>query len=549
MYPVGLPSRTNGYVLILTLIAALLSFSCGGAIQATTPTGNSSSTGAGTGGSAPTASLSQTSISFSNQTLSTTSVPQTITLTNTGTASLSIDTIAASGDFAQVNNCGPSLAVGAACSFTVSFTPIAAGTRTGTLSIADNAAGSPHQVALSGTGVTAAVPLASLSETSVTFSNVAVNTSSVAQTVTLINTGTATLNISSIGVSGDFAQANNCGTSLAAGADCGLTITFTPTATGTRNGTLTIIDNAAGSPQQVALTGSGVTASGPVASLSLTSLSFGNQVVNTSSPVQTITLSNPGKASLTITLVGISGDFTQTNTCGTSLTAGTSCVLTVTFTPATTGALGGTLSITDNASGSPQQVALTGTGVSPGQLTANPSSIAFGPVIVGQGSTQPVKLTNTGGASLTVSASTSGPGFSVSGLTLLTLAAGASSTFNVSFTPSNPGSATGSVSLSNTGATSPVVVSLSGTGNPAPSHQVSLTWTASSSQVAGYNIYRGSISGGPYSKLNSALDASTTYTDQTVQAGTTYFYVATSVDGSGDESVYSNQATAVVPTP
>jgi fibronectin type 3 domain-containing protein len=94
-----------------------------------------------------------------------------------------------------------------------------------------------------------------------------------------------------------------------------------------------------------------------------------------------------------------------------------------------------------------------------------------------------------------------------------------------------------------------VATSVSGTGTAPPQHSVSLGWTASTSTVAGYNVYRGSQSGGPYVAVNSGLDASTSYTDTSVQAGQTYYYVVTAVDGSGNESVYSNQAQAVIPTP
>jgi fibronectin type 3 domain-containing protein len=90
---------------------------------------------------------------------------------------------------------------------------------------------------------------------------------------------------------------------------------------------------------------------------------------------------------------------------------------------------------------------------------------------------------------------------------------------------------------------------LTGSGTTPPQHSVSLSWNPSTSAVVGYNVYRGTSSGGPYSKIDSALDTSTTYTDATVQSGQTYYYVTTAVDGSGAESTYSNQAQAVIPTP
>jgi hypothetical protein len=184
----------------------------------------------------------------------------------------------------------------------------------------------------------------------------------------VIYSGTATLTIASIKITGtnngDFSEINTCGTSLAAGASCTINVTFKPTKTGTRTGTLSITDNAAGSPQTVSLTGTGTA---PAVTLSPTSLTFGNQKVGTSSPAQTVTLTNSGTATLTIASIKITGtnssDFSETNTCGTSLAAGASCTISVKFKPTTTGTRTGTLSVTDNAAGSPQSVSLTGTGI------------------------------------------------------------------------------------------------------------------------------------------------------------------------------------------
>jgi hypothetical protein len=171
------------------------------------------------------------------------------------------------GDFTPGNGCPltPStLAVGANCALTVTFTPSATGSRTASLSIQDDASGSPQAVGLSGTGT---APAVGLSSTSVTFASQTVNTTSAGMAVTVTNTGTASLTISGVGLGGsnpaDFAQANTCPLSpatLAAGAGCTITVTFTPTATGTRTATLSITDNAVGSPQAVALSGTGAAA-------------------------------------------------------------------------------------------------------------------------------------------------------------------------------------------------------------------------------------------------------------------------------------------------
>jgi len=208
---------------------------------------------------APGISLSPLGCTFGNQLVSTTSRPQAVTVINIGSGSLDISSIAASGDFAQTNTCGSTVAAGANCTISVTFTPTAAGVRGGAITISDNANGSPQIVNLSGTGIVSGVS-ASLSTTSLTFPNQVVQTTSAPQAVTLTNTGTATLNITSIVSSGDFAETNTCGNSLASGASCTVSVTFTPTQAGTRTGSVTITDNAPDSPQSVVLTGQGVTA-------------------------------------------------------------------------------------------------------------------------------------------------------------------------------------------------------------------------------------------------------------------------------------------------
>ena len=223
-------------------------------------------------------------------------------------------------------------------------------------------------------------------------------------------------------------------------------MTFTPSASGTRTASLNITDNASGSPQAVSLTGTG---NGPVASLSAASLSFGNQPYDATSAAQTLTLSNIGNAALTITSLAITGtnasEFAQTNTCGSSVAAGANCVIAVIFTPSGLGTRTAALSISDNASGSPQAVPLSGTGA----------------------------------------------------------------------------------------------------------HYVVLSWTASTTAgVVGYNAHGGSASSGPFSQLNSSPISGTTYTAADAQAGQTYYYVVTAIaSDSVTESANSNVASAAVPSP
>jgi len=187
---------------------------------------------------------------------------QTVTVTNTGNLPLAITDITASGDFTQTNTCGKSLTTAAYCTISVTFEPTADGTRTGQVTITDNAQGSPQVVTLTGTG-TGTAPAVSLSPASLTFSNQGVGSASATQTVKLTNTGNATLSISGVTItgtnSGDFSQTTTCSGSVAAGADCNMSVTFRPTAAGSRTATVNIADNAAHGPQTVSLTGTAIT--------------------------------------------------------------------------------------------------------------------------------------------------------------------------------------------------------------------------------------------------------------------------------------------------
>ena len=204
--------------------------------------------------------LSPTSLAFPEETVGTTSTPLVVTLTNTGTATLTLSSFtmtgADAGDYSQTNNCGTSVAAGANCTISVTFKPHASAQRTASLSISDNAAGSPQTVGLSGIGT-----FVQLVPTSLTFSSQAVGTTSTAQAVIVTNTlPSATITISIVTITGtnpgDFAETNTCGT-LAAGATCAISVTFTPAAAGTRTALVSITDNGGGSPQTVHLSGTG----------------------------------------------------------------------------------------------------------------------------------------------------------------------------------------------------------------------------------------------------------------------------------------------------
>ena len=210
------------------------------------------------GAPTPAVTLSATKLSFPKTVIGVTSAPKSVTLTNSGTAILHISSITASGDFAISNNtCGPTVAVGASCSVSVTFTPTNKGTRKGNLTFTDDAPTSPQIVALVGTGTAI-----KLTPTSLNFGTVVVGQTSASQTVTVTNVAAFLVTFTSFtlgGVApGDYLITNNtCGPSLAGGASCSVSVAFKPTLKGKRNAMLKVADNGGGSPQTAKLTGVG----------------------------------------------------------------------------------------------------------------------------------------------------------------------------------------------------------------------------------------------------------------------------------------------------
>jgi len=307
------------------------------------------------------AKLSPTSLSFGNQTLGTSSAPQPITIKNTGDVPLTFTSITITGtnlgSFAQTNNCGSSIAGGATCTISVTFDPKAAGSLSAAVTFSDNAPSKVQKVPVTGVGV---LPAVQLSPASLTFPKQVIFTTSTTQTATLKNTGLGILKITSIVATGPFAQTNTCGATMAPGASCSISVTFSPKTIGTLTGSVTFTDNASSKTQKLTLTG-------VATALKLTPAdeNFGTQPVNTTSLPKTITLSNKSDATVSITsitIVGVNaGDFSQTNTCGTSVASGASCFIKVKFTPSATGVRSAAVSVSDNGGGSPQKVGLTGT--------------------------------------------------------------------------------------------------------------------------------------------------------------------------------------------
>jgi phospholipase C len=322
-----------------------------------------------------------TPLSFPEQQVGVASSVKTVDIVNYGPNSLVINgQIAISGsgsDFSQTNNCPASIPPPQPgvqfCTVSVTFTPQAAGLRTGTLTITDNDPTSPQVVTLQGVGTNVTFTSGLLS-----FAKTAVGSSSTSQTVTLKNNGGTSLSISSLQATGDFSQTNTCGSSVPAHGSCTVTVTFKPTATGVRYGTISVTDSDGGGPNVVNLTGTGENLT-----FAPSSLTFGVQAIGTTSTPQTITMTNQGSTAINNISAQILGtilqpyfDFGQTNTCGSTLGGFSSCTFSVTFTPTGTGARSGQLSIVDDEPGtSPQTVTVNGTGV------ANPTPFISDPLV------------------------------------------------------------------------------------------------------------------------------------------------------------------------
>jgi hypothetical protein len=415
------------------------------------------------------------SLTFATQPVGTTSAPRAVTVSNAGSAPLHLVAIDLTGDFAEAGTCFAQtlLAPGATCTLAVSFSPAGAGTRSGTLTISSDAG--VKTVALSGDapGPTALI----LTPTALTFASTPIGSSTVAKNVTVSNTGTSIATLGSASITGDFElSANTCGSTLPPQTGCTVSITFKPTASGTRSGLLTL--SSGSGLQTVSLVGIGTSAATDL--LSPRTLSFASTVVTATSPAQGVTLTNNGDVALTLIAARItSGDFTVANACGNSLSAHSGCAMQVFFVPRSVGPQTGLLTVTD-ALGS-QTVALAGTGEAPGGVSLLPLSLNFGPTGVGNASEpQTVTLTNNGSSSFSISAVTLSDDFGVVVGTNTcspgtSIPAGQACTMQVAFVPKLSGARLGTLTVVSNIPT--LMAHLSGTG-------VDFTWAASAATTA-----------------------------------------------------------------
>lgn len=446
------------------------------------PSGSTSINLTGTG-SLPGVALNPASLDFGQRGTGTTSPTSTVTVTNTGGVALTLGQLAKSGanagDFILSNDTcsGSTRAAGTSCTFRVAFAPSADGARSAQIDIPSDAPGSPHVLPLAGVGVPPA-PIVTLSATSVNFGNQYLATTSTTRTVTVSNTGDATLVLGTLSIEGvnpgDYAKAESCsGASIAAGSSCIVSLAFTPSAIGARSAVLAIPNNAAGSPHQVTLSGTGV-GDGRI-SASPNPLEFGNTVVTTTSAPRVLTVTNTGGGPLTITSTPISGSAATryqvtTNGCtGVQLEVGQSCLLQLRFSPGLTGSQFASLGFTSNAP-SPPTVTLIGVGTDP-VLSRSPSSLTFAPQRPGQSSsTQRVTISNTGVGpleqlELTLTGASPGSFQIASETCSATLGAGSSCVADVRFAPASSGSLSAALMLTSNDRTGTKSVALSGLGD------------------------------------------------------------------------------------
>ncbi len=547
------------------------------------------------------------------------SASQSVNLNNSGTRVLALSSITGSGDFVVSYNCSGKLAAGETCQLNVSFAPTAVGSRSGNLSVVSNAPGSPHSVALSGTGQRGVL---SVSPASLSFGSSNTGAASAAQTVMLSNVGGADVNLASMMVSGEFARTTTCGPVLAQGTTCSIEVRFVPLSVGGLAGSLEITSDAQDSPQTVALSGTGVATA--VVSLSPGTLSITGQAVGSSSAPRTVTLRNTGTGNLGLSSISASGDFTVTHNCG--LGAGGSCSLFITFTPTATGARSGSIVVSSNLGTArvyligngaflPQAIGsislnpvslkvgtsavllanggASGNGVTFGtttplvcsvvggfvtgkaagvcNITANQAgnaiyaaapqitqniAVGAGPVISFNlasltfadqhiGTTSPAKtilLTNTGGAALNlVSILPSIPVFAVTNNCNGSLAAGGSCSLNVTFAPTATGTRLGSVTLTSNAAGSPHSVTVSGTGVASNAPICTLSAAPASVRRNGSSILTATCSPTATAyRWTGGTCAGTTASTCTVNPAATTSYSVTGTNSSGNGTATTN---------
>jgi glycine cleavage system H lipoate-binding protein len=418
----------------------------------------------GTGVAAGSLTLNPTSIAFGSQTVGVkTTTPVTVTNNSASTVTFTSIAITPTGtvSYTETNNCGSSLAAGGMCTIQVSFDPQSTGAKNDFVTLTDSAG--TQTVTLTGTGVAAGG--ITLNPTNIAFGSQTVGVKTTVP-VTVTNNSAATITFTSIAITPagtvSYTQTNNCGSSIAAAGTCTIQVSFDPHSTGAKDDFVTLTDSAG--TQTVTLTGTGV-ASGSIG-LNPTSIAFGSLTVGVKTTVP-VTVTNNSASAVTISSIAITPtgtvSYTETNNCGTSIAAGGTCTIQVSFDPQSAGTKTASVTLVDSAG--TQTVALTGIGVA-SPIALNPTSIAFGSQTVGVKTTVPVTVTNNSAATITFTSIAITPAGTVSYTQTnncgSSIAAAGTCAIQVSFDPQSAGAKNDFVTLTDSAGTQ--TVTLTGTG-------------------------------------------------------------------------------------
>lgn len=420
----------------------------------------------------PAITLAPATLAFADQPVGTAGAASTITLTNSGNAPLAVSRVDISltplplgpqAEFFETDGCvGSPIAAGQSCTLRVSFAPAATGDRSATLTVYANVAGGQATVALLGRGTPGNTVV--LTPLFVSYGAIDVNATSPAQNITVSNTGVTDVVVGAPTITGDFRiSANTCNGALKTATGCTIAITFTPTSSGARSGSLTVPAN--GTTLTASLSGQGVLPA--TDALAPAQLSFAAQPLGTSSPVQRVVLTNAGDKALTLIAASASGDFIAINSCGNSLAGHSTCTIGIIFQPTILGPAAGTLTISDQYRA--QTVALSGTGIAPPGVSLSPLfGMSFPATGLGLSSApRSVTLTNNGGTPLSIDTIALSGDFAIapgSNTCTDTLAIGANCTMQVSFRPAAGGTRKGTLIISDSAINSPQALPLTGSG-------------------------------------------------------------------------------------
>ena len=505
--------------------------------------------------SAQTVAVSPSALTFSKQTVGSTSAAGAVTITNNSGSSQAV-TISPSGDFTESDDCGGNIASGGSCNLKVYFAPTIVGNILGASTIRDNSGNLLALLGLAGNGV---APV-TVAPASLAFGAVPIGTLSAAKTFKITNNTSGSISITAIAGSSDYViNTGTClTTAIGSRKSCTVSVQAQPTAA-LDDGAVVVTGNVpGGTPLVVALsaTGSG-TVNAPI-SLSKTSLTF-KTAAGGSSAAQSVTVTNTSGSAVTMGAITASSDYNETNSCpalGSSLAAGGSCTISISFAPQFAGKIGGTIAVGFSGSNSPQLVNLSGTSI--GALTAAPNSISFGSQAVGSASPgQAIRITNNSASAITLGSIVPSGDFQIQvartscSLSGGSLAAGKSCLVELQFAPTVAGAIVGSLTVTNSASPNPLLVALSGATPYAPQAPSATLTPSSAHQGSAQTIV---ITGtgttfGPTTTVNFGADITTGTVTVNGPTNASVPITIDNVAATGSRNVTITTGSQVVTTP